>query len=76
MAVLKASTRASLPTSAFAIPEKRAYPIHDAAHARAALSMVAKYGSPAEKAHVRAAVHKRYPAIGHADALAAAVMKS
>lgn len=44
------------------MPATRSY-LHDENHARAALSMVAKYGSPAEKAKVRAAVKRRYPNI-------------
>lgn len=63
MSTLTAATRRKLPSSAFAIPESRRYPIHDRAHARAALSMVAKYGSPDEKSRVRAAVKRRYPSI-------------
>lgn len=54
----------SLPKSDFAIPERRAYPIPDEAHARNALSRVAVNGTPTEKARVRAAVAKRFPNIG------------
>lgn len=50
----------------FAIPESRKYPIHDASHARSALSMVAKHGTPEEKERVRAAVAKKWPGIGPA----------
>jgi hypothetical protein len=64
---LKAAQRDKLGKGEFAIPEKRAYPIHDENHARAALSMVAKHGSPEEKARVRAAVKRRYPGIGDGD---------
>ena len=64
MAKLTTAGREALSTDAFAIPEKRAYPIHDANHARAALSMVTKYGTATERARVRAAVHRRYPDIG------------
>lgn len=53
--------RKRLPKSAFAIPEKRKYPIHDIAHARNALARVSQYGTPEEKRRVRAAVYKRYP---------------
>jgi hypothetical protein len=35
--------------------------------------MVAKYGTPALQARVRAAVHKRYPAIGGGGALSNAM---
>jgi len=40
MAELTEEERAKLPNSAFADPEKRAYPIHDEAHAKAALARV------------------------------------
>lgn len=33
MAVLTASTRARIPTSKFALPGQRKYPVHDKAHA-------------------------------------------
>ena len=62
-AQLDYSTRKDLPDSAFAIPEKRAYPINDAVHARNALARVSQFGSPEEKARVRAAVKRRYPNI-------------
>jgi hypothetical protein len=42
----------------------RSYPIHDRSHAKAALSMVARHGSPAQKKRVRAAVHRKYPSLG------------
>lgn len=47
----------------FAIPERRAYPIHDISHARNALARVAQHGTASEKARVRAAVYARYPSI-------------
>jgi hypothetical protein len=61
MARLSHRQRAMLPDSAFAIPERRAYPIHDRAHARAALARVARWGSAADRRRVRAAVARRYP---------------
>ena len=64
MAVLTTAQRNALSDSAFAIPEKRAYPIHDESHARDALSRVSANGTPEEKARVRTAVRRRYPAIG------------
>lgn len=64
MAELTSKKRNALPKSSFAIPSKRAYPLHDAAHARNALARVSQFGSPAEKKQVRAAVAKRYPSIG------------
>lgn len=41
-----------------------AYPIEDKAHARNALARVSQFGTPAEKAEVRRAVHKKFPNIG------------
>lgn len=67
MSVLNAAARNALKTSDFALPKERAYPIHDAAHARDALSRVAQYGTPEEKAKVRAAVKRRYPKIDVGD---------
>jgi hypothetical protein len=64
MAQLTASRRKALPDSAFAIPERRAYPIHDRTHARNALARVEQHGTSEEKRRVRAAVKRRYPGIG------------
>lgn len=63
MAELTTKARNDLPDSAFAIPPDR-YPIHDEAHARNALARVAQFGTDAEQAQVRAAVHRRYPNMG------------
>jgi hypothetical protein len=63
MAQLTAGRRKALPDSVFAIPERRAYPIHDRAHARNALARVAQHGTSEEKRRVRAAVKRRYPGI-------------
>ena len=69
MAKLTYKTRAAMPKKHFARPAKReggkgGYPINDKAHARNALSRVSQFGSSAEKAKVRAAVHKKFPNIG------------
>ena len=64
MAKLSSSARNSLPKTSFAEPGKRAYPINDASHARNALARVSQFGSPAEKAQVRAAVSRKFPGIG------------
>lgn len=64
MAKLTSKQRKALPKSAFAEPVKRAYPIQDASHARNALARVSQFGTPAEKAKVRSAVHERYPDMG------------
>lgn len=53
--------RKRLPKSAFAIPEKRKYPIQDIAHARNTLARVSAYGTPEEKRRVRNAVYRKYP---------------
>lgn len=63
MAKLSSKQRNSLPTSTFAEPGKRDYPIPDISHARNALSLVSQFGSPAEKSQVRAAVHRKFPTI-------------
>lgn len=55
--------RKDLPDSAFVYPGERKYPIHDIAHARAALARVSQHGTPSEKERVRAAVYKRYPSL-------------
>jgi hypothetical protein len=64
MAELTGKKRSALAKGSFAIPEKRAYPIHDKAHARNALARVSQHGSSAEKRRVRAAVARKYPGIG------------
>jgi hypothetical protein len=70
---LSAADRRSLPSSDFALPGKGegpegkgsgSYPINDESHARNALSRVSQHGTSAEKAQVRAAVHRKYPGIG------------
>lgn len=63
MAKLTGKKRKSLKTSSFALPKKRAYPIHDKSHARNALARVAQHGSPSEKSRVRAAVKRKFPGI-------------
>ena len=61
MALLTAKKRNKLPNGDFALPQRRAYPIEDRAHAKAALARVAGNGTPAEVRHVRRAVHRKYP---------------
>ncbi len=60
---LTAKARKHIKPKNFALPGRR-YPIEDASHARNALSRVSQNGSSAEKAKVRAAVHRKYPGIG------------
>ncbi len=66
---LNAKARMALPTSDFAIPSKGkknhgSYPVNDPNHARAALSMVSRYGDSEEKAAVRRKVRAKYPNMG------------
>jgi hypothetical protein len=65
MATLTTEEREKLPSSAFAIPDKREYPIHDQSHAANALSRAS--GKP-EEGKVKAAVHSKYPALKKSDA--------
>ena len=69
---LNAAERRALPDKEFALPGKGkgpegkqagSYPIPDKTHARMALAMVAKHGTAAKKAKVRAAVAKKFPGI-------------
>jgi hypothetical protein len=62
MAKLTSEKRNSLPSSTFALPDRR-YPINDASHARNALARVSQHGNPSEKATVRAKVRRRFPGI-------------
>lgn len=62
MAKLTAKARNALPAKSFAGPA-RSYPIENASHAQNALARVSNK-SPALKARVDAAVHRRYPNMG------------
>ena len=73
MAKLTYGQRKEMSKKSFAIPKEKTkanpagkggYPIPDKAHARNAEARVSQYGTPAEKAKVRAAVHKKFPSIG------------
>ena len=73
MAVLTAKARRAIPRSSFALPGKGkgpqgkgagSYPIPDRSHAQNALARVSQHGTSAEKAKVRAAVHRKYPNMG------------
>jgi len=66
VAKLTTVKRNALPASAFVFPKTREFPIHDINHARDALSRAAAKGGEVER-KVRAAVHRRYPSIGHAN---------
>lgn len=61
--VLTAAARKHIKPKNFALPGRR-YPINDAVHARNALARVSQFGSPAQKATVRAKVHKKFPGVG------------
>jgi hypothetical protein len=61
MAKLTYAERQDLPSSDFAIPETREYPIEDIAHARNALARVSAFGDSEGKYRVRKAVYGRYP---------------
>jgi len=63
MSKLTSRQRKSLPQGDFALPGRR-YPLEDASHARNALARVSEFGTPEEKAEVRAKVHREYPGIG------------
>lgn len=73
MAKLSYKKKASLPKSDFAVKTsegyggKGKYPIPDESHARNALARVSQYGTEAEKAKVRAAVHRKFPNIGEEE---------
>lgn len=58
MSKLSVSKRKGLRTSQFAVPSRRAYPINDKAHARAALRLIGHAHSPAEKAAIRAKANR------------------
>jgi hypothetical protein len=47
----------------FVFPKEKRYPIHDISHARNALARVSQFGTPEEKAKVRAAVYRKYPSL-------------
>ena len=57
--------RKHIAKSNFAFPNKApgpgSYPIHDVAHARAALHYVSVHGTPAEREAVRRKVYNKYP---------------
>lgn len=63
MAKLTAAARKKIPSGSFALPGRR-YPIEDRSHARNALARVSQHGTSAEKARVRAKVHRKYPGMG------------
>jgi len=62
MAKLSAAMRRSLKPSDFALPGKKAFPIPDASHGRAALSM-AHNASPSEQTTIKDEVAAKFPEI-------------
>ena len=70
MGVLTTKARDNLPAKDFAGAPGH-YPIENESHARNALARVSQYGTPALKAKVRAAVHRKYPNIGQEHEAAA-----
>lgn len=63
MARLTYRQKKRLRASQFAVPNERKYPIENVSHARNALARVSRFGTPAQKAAVCRAVHRRYPSI-------------
>ena len=67
--VLSMQGREHIKSKNFAIPKGNGpgdtgkYPIHDAAHARNALTRVEQFGSSSEKSKVHSAVAKKYPGL-------------
>jgi hypothetical protein len=57
---VKAARRKALPSSAFAYPRTRSYPIDTPARARNALARAAQSKTKGSYAHVARAVRKRY----------------
>lgn len=60
---LTAAERRALPGNDFALSGGR-YPIPDRGHAIAAKGRVTEFGTPEEKAKVRAAVARKFPDLG------------
>jgi hypothetical protein len=69
---LSNKSRNNLPKSVFAFPGKRSFPLNDSAHARNALAR-AHFLSPTEQSLLRRKVHKKFPGIGKAHAMAQAL---
>lgn len=63
MAKLRARARRRLKKSSFVYPRSRSYPIHDKAHARAALRMAGRKDTKGSLATVKRKVYKKYPSL-------------
>jgi len=62
MAKLTSKARNMLPDKDFSGPN-RSYPIQDMSHARNALARASQNASKELKAHIKAAVHRKFPSI-------------
>src|SRR5881409_3411607 len=60
MTKLTQAQRNRLPSSAFAIPERRAYPIDTSGRARNALSRGSQFATPSERERICSAVGRKY----------------
>ncbi|HVX90869.1 MAG TPA: DUF6582 domain-containing protein [Candidatus Paceibacterota bacterium] len=63
MGKLSAKQRNALPSSEFAEPGQRKYPLNNPAHARNALARASQHASPELRAKIKAKVRARYPNI-------------
>lgn len=68
MGKLFAAKRNALPSSDFALPGKRAFPINDKTHAVQALRMKGN-ASPSEQGEIVAKVHNKFPGVGKSSSL-------
>ena len=59
---LTTNKRNRMSASSFALPEKRAYPINDRAHARSALSRLHN-ATRSEQKQIKKAIDQRYPGL-------------
>lgn len=58
MSKLTTKQRKGMRNSTFAVPSRRAFPINDRAHARAALRLIGHAHSASEKRAIRAKAHR------------------
>lgn len=63
MAKLTYQERKDLPSSVFAIPSERKFPVTDKSHARNALARASAFASPPERKRVITKVHSKFPSI-------------
>ncbi|HVA63351.1 MAG TPA: hypothetical protein VNF74_06485 [Terriglobales bacterium] len=60
---LNTKERNRLPKGRFGLPQVRKYPIPDAAHARSALALAARFATPEQRGEIERNVHRLYPRI-------------